>query len=300
MKPGWKTRGARRHTGRPFGLLLMACVGLALVLGAGLARADTTTCGLTGGCSTTNTAGTIRLDVAAHTGYNLTHNWSIQKSVDQPSLTLAAGQSATVNYTVQVKYLGSTASNIFVNDGVAAHSLNGQPLHVSSYSVQIQPDNAAADLYCNGSTIPGTVGSGTSSLPFTGTDFFCQYQKFLPDLTPRTVTGTVNFSDGTPSISTTTPFDFTSSNEPGQPVVYDQTVDVSDSYAGNLGSFTAPNGGSFTYQRTITAPAGSCSNFTVPNTATLTDQATGTTLGTSDATVSVHVKCGCRSVRRQR
>jgi len=267
-------------------LVLLSSALVVLLAGTGTARADVT-------CCSTFSADGIELDVSAHTSYTLTNNWAIHKSVDQPSLTLAPGQSATVNYTVQVSYLGSTGSNWAVQDGVAAHTVvSGTPISnrggIQSYDVRINQDSSsfAATLFCN--------QSGLSSLPDYGTDFFCRYEASLPSGDPGSATGTIHFGDGS-SLSTTAPFAFVPGDPsllPGQPTEVNQTVDVSDSLQGPLGIVTAPNSQTFTYQRTIGPyTAAQCGDYTIPNIATIADDHTGAVLGSDGASVAVHVTC---------
>lgn len=81
---------------------------------------------------------------------------------------------------------------------------------------------------------------------------------------------------------------------PGQPVEYDRCVDVTDTYAGVLGTVCvgdAPR--TFTYTREI-GPYEECGDFTVENTAAIHGDG-GRLLDSSDADITVHVPCagGC-------
>ena len=122
-----------------------------------------------------------------------------------------------------------------------------------------------------------------------GGELECSYSADLPDAATRTNTATATLLDGT-SFSGSADVDFASA----EITEVDESVDVSDSYAGFLGSVLysqVPK--TFSYSRIISAPALFCGPFTVDNIATLTtiDRQIS---ASDDASVIIDVPCqGC-------
>lgn len=235
----------------------------------------------------------VTLDIDPDTFLTRTYDWTIDKSADQTALTLSLGQQFQVNYSVTVNATytdgdWSVAGNIWV------HNPGPIPATINGVSVVIAPD------------IPGVVTSPVTfpyALP-AGETLHCTYTAALPDASTRTVTGTVtiqNFDydylmnptpDGTTDLTGTTTIDF------GNVVInqVDECIDVSDTYAGLLGTVcygvdTLPK--TFTYSRWI-GPYGECGDYTVTNTASFVTNDTQAT-GSDSWTVNVHVPCvgGC-------
>lgn len=199
-------------------------------------------------------------------------------------LTLSQGETFVETYSVTVTNTGYVDSNGTVQDGILVAS--DTPFTATSLSVAISDGIAA---------VPDCSFFGPYTLPFTGSSMLCRYGPVsLPDGSPRTVTATAGFSDGS-SAAGSYAFNFTSDLMPGQPVEYDKCVDVTDSYAGNLGTVCvgdAPK--TFSYTRTI-GPYHECGDFVVQNTAWISSGHPLHPLDSSSAHVTVHVPCasGC-------
>lgn len=223
------------------------------------------------------------LNVSAHTTFDRTYTWEVQKRAAHSELTLSKGETFTETYSVTVSNTGYVDSNWKAQDGIALTS--DSPFTATSVTASIT-GGISAPVDC--------TFFGNFTLPFTGTSMACAWGPVtLPDGSPRTVTGTIGFLDGS-SISKSFAFDFTADLLPGQPVEHDKCVDVTDTFAGDLGTVCvgdAPK--TFTYTRQI-GPYEECGEFTVENTATITGDE-GHELDSSDADITVHVPCagGC-------
>ena len=236
------------------------------------------------------TVNCYKLDVSktANTSFTRTYAWGITKSADHNSLTLAIGQTFTVNYSVAVNVTGHTDSDWAASGTITVH--NPAPIDATINSVSDAVSGVGnINVDCGG---PG---------PYTlaaGADLNCTYTTSLPDGSSRTNTATAtlqNHSDGTASGTT----DFTGSagidfsNTPTKEV--DKTVTVTDTLGGALGQATfgvdtLPK--TFTYSYTV-GPYSTSGTFTVNNTATFTTRDTGATSSAS-FTVNVNVpSSGC-------
>lgn len=217
--------------------------------------------------------------ISAHTSFDRTYTWSIQKTARNPQLVLAVGQTYEETYDVTVTNTGYVDSNWRVVDGIVlVHDL---PFTATGVTAVIQPGNIVPTVVCP----PGTFGVPTTKLG-------CTYAADLPDGSARTVYATIAFSDGS-SMTESVSFDFTTDLIPGQPVLLKTCVTATDSMEGALGS-TCVNESpkTFTYTRTI-GPYGQCGEFTVENHAWLDDDPLHP--ATSTAVVHVTVPCvtGC-------
>jgi hypothetical protein len=217
--------------------------------------------------------------VSAHTTFDRTYTWAIQKTAHNPDLVLDEEQSFDEVYDVTVTNTGFVDSNWKVQDGILYQA--DAPFTPTSVTAVIQPGNIAAAVSCPA----GLFGSTVSEL-------YCTYGPTnLPNGTPGTVTVTVNFVGG--SVSTTRNYNFTTDLLPNQPVEFKKCVDATDSFFGPLGTVCVGDSPkTFTYTRTI-GPYHECGEFTVENTASLNDDPLHPS--TSHATVHVSVPCvgGC-------
>jgi len=242
----------------------------------------------------------------ASTSFDRTYHWSIDKSADQSSLTLAPNQTFLVNYTVLVTATGYTDSDWAVNGNIHVH--NPAPMDATLNSVSdVVSGVGAANVDC-GVTFPYTlVADGTLN---------CTYSADLPDATSRTNTATAtlqNYSydkDGNGTASGTT--DFTGSAAVGfanaARTDVNKCVDVWDSLQLALGTLCVdPNAAfpqtfTFNYSRTV-GPYSVCGDYTVENIATfatLDQNLQGNNwfpneYGSDSWTVNVNVPCagGC-------
>ncbi len=220
----------------------------------------------------------------ASTSFTRTYNWNIEKSTDQSSLTLALNQSFVVNYSVTVDVSSITDSDWAVSGNITVygHSADGSSAPITGVWDVVSPD-IVATVDCP-VTFPYSVSEGDV--------LKCTYTTSLPDASSRTNTATAKldyFGDISP-FTATADVDFANAsiNE------IDECINVSDSYAGDLGQVCrgeAPK--TFTYSRTI-GPFATCGDYTIDNTATFVTNDTGAT-GSASQTVNVHVPCtgGC-------
>jgi hypothetical protein len=215
----------------------------------------------------------------AKTTLTRTWAWTIEKSADQSSLTLALGQTFIVNYTVTVPAPTSSDSDWAVTGTITI--TNPAPMDATLISVTdlVSPD-IAADVTCPSLTVPAN-GSLT-----------CTYSADLPDASARTNSATAilqNSPSGTTDFSGTANVSF----ETATVTNTDDCITISDSYAGDLGQMcvgSAPQ--TFTYARTV-GPYQTCGSYTVDNTATFVTTETEAT-GSASVSIPVNVPCaGC-------
>jgi len=217
-------------------------------------------------------------NVSAHTTFDRTYTWSIEKTAHDANLILDEEQSFDEVYDVKVTNTGFVDSNWKVQDGL---HFFGTSFTAVSLTAVIQPGNIAASVVCPAGKFGNTI-----------TDLNCTYTADLPDGSARTTVATLTFADGS-TATRSYGFDFTTDLLPNQPVEFKKCVNVSDSWAGALGSVcVGESPKTFTYTRTI-GPYHQCGEFTVENTASLDDDPVHP--ATSSATVHVNVPCvgGC-------
>jgi hypothetical protein len=204
--------------------------------------------------------------------FTRTYAWTIDKSVDDTEIDIAEGGTATFNYTVQVQHNAGTDSGYGVSGTITINNPGTLDAVITSVTDQIS-GGINATVSC-GVTFPYTlVHGGTLS---------CTYTASLPDGASRTNTATVTLTEGTV-------FTGTAAVTFGSPSsVVDECVNVTDTYAGTLGTACVgdANPKSFTYSRTVSGVAGTCTDY--DNTATFTTNDTATT-GSDDQTVTVCV-----------
>jgi hypothetical protein len=225
-------------------------------------------------------AGAWNIGIDVHTSLTRTWQWSIKKSVDRPTVTLEAGQSTTVNYTVVATATGPVDSNWHASGIANAYADPAAPVTVTGMTAVVNPG-----------AIPVSVGPCVPPLPFVLVDpvyTSCPWDVGLPDGSPRSVFVTETTLER-PPVTESQAIDFTNATV----TKVDDCVSVSDSVAGSLGVVCAGSSpATFTYSRTIGPyPMSQCGDVHVPNTATFTTNTTGTT-GSSSADVLVHVNCG--------
>jgi hypothetical protein len=211
-----------------------------------------------------------------------TWQWTIEKTVDPDSWSLFAGDTGTSDYEVTVTKTGFTDSDWHVEGNITIHN-NHPTLDADLTEVTDEIfDGIAADVDCPSLTVPADD------------DLVCTYSADLlnGDTRLNTATATqqnydydsegVASAGGTTDYSGTENVDFT--NAPTTEV--NGTITVSDTFAGDLGSFS--DSGSADYDRQF-----DCSDveytdghgsYTAENTATINE-----TL--QEASASVEVDC---------
>jgi hypothetical protein len=236
---------------------------------------------------------TVTKDAA--TGFTRTYQWTIDKSSTDPAdLTLKPGESFLYHYSVTVDVTGHTDSAFGANGNIHVH--NPAPMAATLNSVSdVITGGITADVTC-GVTFPYTLAAG-------GT-LNCTYSADLPDDSIRTNTATAtlqnydyDFADP-PAASGTTDFEGTASVDPSKATIteVDECIDVTDTYAGALGTVCIGDAlpKTFTYTRTIQPTANDCAGLVIDNTAAFETNDTHAT-GDDDWEVTVTVPCetGC-------
>lgn len=219
--------------------------------------------------------------------YDTKFTWEITKSVDK-TLVEQFGGTATFNYTVVVGMKSYAYQNVKVTGKIELSNpnvdANGNPvaIAISGVTDALSLANGASCSFPNGVPTQLTAAS-------TFVDYVCTINGLPTD--PITNTATVTWPDQTVggktlaagSRSYTADVAFTEN-----PI--DETITVTDSYAGTLGTVTATvNTGAnqtYTYSRTVTVPTWNCVVY--DNTATFTTNDTGTQ-GSAEQSVKV---CG--------
>lgn len=220
--------------------------------------------------------------LTVNTKLTKTWSWDIEKSADKQSVTLAPGETATVNYSVSVKTTGFTDSNWNVF-GTAQFPAEPSILMTDIRASVLDPNTGEPGIDGTETCPGGLPQLLTSSLT-------CQYSIDVPNANSGKVrvsaTGLENgnivgaFDDQ--------PFSFASAmvNE------VDECVNVSDSFAGSLGTVCAGDAPkTFTYSRTIGPfTSAECGEHVVTNTASfITNDRQHT--GSASADVKVTVVC---------
>jgi hypothetical protein len=177
----------------------------------------------------------LTVSKTAHTSFTRTFEWDIEKSVNPDTWNLFTGDSGTSEYTVTVTKGAGVDSDWVVNGSITIENNTPQDATITSVSDVVSPA-INAPVVCP-VTFPYVLASdGTLE---------CTYETALPDGTDRTNTATVTTSGAVDGGDATADVTF------GEPTtVVNDTVNVTDTYAGNLGSFS--DSGSTSYPRTFT------------------------------------------------
>ena len=210
-----------------------------------------------------------------------THSWKIEKSVDKPAITLKAGETANVTYTVTATKTSSVDSDFRV-DGTA-HLSKDPNIDVTDVDVAIQ----IQDVMHDPNAIPAAVSCNPPfPVDLAVNEVDCAYGVGLPNTTPRNVVMRATLVGGGRVVEKE--FDFT--NPTLREV--DESVAVTDSMGGALGTVNASEGAkTFTYTKTIGPyTTAQCGSQTVNNTATYTANDSAAT-GSASAAVAVTVTC---------
>jgi hypothetical protein len=209
-----------------------------------------------------------------------TFQWGISKSVNEPSQTVAPGDTATFDYTVKVTHDAGT--DAWSTTGTI-HVSNPNDWEPITADVTDAVDNGGVCTVTGGTNVSVSAG-GYVDLPYT-----CSYAS-APSSQVGTNTATVTWDpatsatqDGSATGSAIADFGSVS------PAIVDGSVAVADTLGGTLGtvSYTDPSPTPFTYQHGFSGdPAGGCTSH--PNTATFTTSTTGAT-GSASRSVDVCV-----------
>lgn len=221
----------------------------------------------------------------ANGAYKNTFTWGVTKDADK-TLVKQVGGSATFTYTVNATHDGGTISDVKVTGTISVFNPN---VDAGDNTVPVDIGGVADEL-SDGTSCTVTNG-GPQTLTAFQTDF--AYECDLTGLPQGQLdnTATVQWSEqflDNGAVLDAGSKDFTFSDIGFSEDAVDECANVTDSYAGTLG--TACVGGAnpetFTYSRTIPVPRFDCASY--DNTATFTTNDTGVT-GSAGRTVTV---CG--------
>ena len=226
------------------------------------------------------TASAWTVTMTANPSFKRTYHWTIEKSVSQPALTVGAGETANMTYTVTVTPTGFTDSDWRVDGKV---DITSDPdIQINSVDVYGQsPNLLLASVTCVPDP-PSTLSAGMN----------CTYGRALPDGSDRTALMRASVTDLSTGVNggrvAQKPYSFAGA----APQEIDEVVTVTDSMVGALGTVNAADGAkTFTYTKTIGPfTTAQCGEFEVDNTAAFTTNDTGAT-GSADASVEVTVPC---------
>jgi hypothetical protein len=220
----------------------------------------------------------------ANGAYDNQYAWTISKSVDKTTVKQVGG-SATFTYTVSVSHDGGTVSHVKVSGTISVFNPN-----VDANNNTVPVDIAGVTDQLSDGTVCDVVNGGPQTLTQFQTDF--AYECNLGALPQGELDNVASVSWGEQFLDNGALLDagsadFTFSNIAFTENTIDECINVTDSYAGTLGTVCVgdANPTSFTYQRTISVMPG-CASY--DNTATFTTNDTGAT-GSASQTVTV---CG--------
>jgi len=214
----------------------------------------------------------VEVEKTAETSFTRTFNWTIDKSVTPETWDLFTGDSGTSEYTVTVTKGDFTDSDWAVSGTITIDNNTPLDATIDSVSDVVSP-NIGANVDC-GVTFPYTLTSGDT--------LECTYDTPLPDGSDRTNTATVTTSGPVGGGEAEADVIF------GDPTtVVNDTINVSDTFAGNLGGFS--DSGSTQYERTFSCDGDEGQH---DNTATIVE--TG-----QSASASVTVNCYALTVTKE-
>jgi hypothetical protein len=217
------------------------------------------------GCGVKNAAD-LQVSKVATPSFTRTYNWSISKNVDKTKVEQNGG-NATFNYSVTASETGFTDSGWAASGTITVTNPNNWEDVTTTVTDAVDNGGTCAITDANGGVNEVVPASNSIELPYT-----CTYTS-APDPSAGTNTATATWDAtgaGTVdnSATGTAGVDFSSTT----PTAVNQTVDVTDSYAGPLGTLTATDGPTltsqtFTYSRTVPVPETGCQTY--DNTATI-------------------------------
>ena len=216
-----------------------------------------------------------------------TFGWGISKSADETSQTVAPGEAATFNYSVQLTH--DDGSDGWRTTGTI-DVFNPNDWEPITADVTDAADNGGDCAVTGGPTVTILRG-GHVELPYT-----CTYVS-PPSPLAGTNTATATweptaFATKEGSAPAGAAVDFGTADT----TIVDGSVVVTDTLAGSLGTVSSsdPNPPPFTYKHVFSGdPAGTCTSHL--NTAAFTTDTTGTT-GSDDRTVTVCVTGGAKDL----
>jgi hypothetical protein len=202
--------------------------------------------------------------------------WDVAKVGSTAQLTLAAGQSATVEYDVTVAATGTADDGWVIEGPVFAH--NSTPISATIHSVAVDVGGITATVICP-VALPYALAGGRS--------LECSYQASLPDGSDRLVVVHVEV-DGLSAPDGAELASFSSHTTKTE--IVDECVDATDSRVGALGTVCAGDAPRTFHYSLAIGPYETCGPYTYDNTATIIGHDSGAT-DSSTWTVDVDVEC---------
>lgn len=207
--------------------------------------------------------------------------WTIDKSAERSSLTLATGQTVAVKYAVKVTVTKADANHAVSGSITIVNPDPSNPATVSGVSDAVSGFGAVT-VSCNAS-FPVTLAPNASLV--------CTYSAGLPDGASRinTATATVSAGSKVGGGSGTAAVDFTKATVKET----DESITINDSLVGSLGTVSASEAPK-TIDYSYNASYPTCGSYALENKATFTANDTGAN-GTSGVSIGVTVPCdtGC-------
>jgi hypothetical protein len=233
----------------------------------------------------------IGVSNSASTSFDRKYDWTIDKTADQSTITLAVNEQLPINYAVEVDAVG-VDSNWLVTGQISITNPAPIPAVIDSISSVLSP------------SIPAVIDLGGNTLPLTiaaGGTLTLSYSAALPSGTDTTNTTQVvlrnhnydSLGNATPAGTTTFSATGNVSFSSAAITEIDKCADVTDSLQGVLGTVCYPDvPKSFTYA-IMAGPYEQSGDYSIENTATVTAQTTSTSVE-SDWDVQILVpSAGC-------
>jgi hypothetical protein len=215
------------------------------------------------------------------------YTWTIDKTVSQSAVTLKAGETADVTYTVTATPSAGVDSDWGV-DGVV--DIASDPLlDIASLQVYVTLDPSTDNRF----GIPATIACVPTPFPvdLNLVGLKCDYSAALPDTTWNQANMRATLVPNPSGVTTrTAQKDFSWAN--ANVNLVDESVTLTDSMTGALGTANAADGPkTITYTKTIGPfTAAECGTKTIDNTAAFTTVDTGAT-ASDTASVDVTITC---------
>jgi hypothetical protein len=176
----------------------------------------------------------LTVSKTAETSFKRTFEWDIEKTVTPDTWNLFTGDSGTSEYTVTVTKGEGVDSDWAVEGEITIENNTGVAATIASVS-DVVSNNGAATVVCP-ETFPFVLPAGD--------DLVCTYSLALPDGDDEVNTATVTTTGAVDGGTATAPVDFGDPTE-----VVNDTINVEDTFAGDLGEFS--DSGSTSYTRTF-------------------------------------------------
>jgi large repetitive protein len=205
--------------------------------------------------------------------YTRTYHWTIDKSVGQTKLNVAAGTDGTFNYTVAVSHDAGVDSAWMVSGSITVTNPNSWQAITADVTDAITGGGTCAVV---GGTSVVVPASNHVTLAYT-----CSYASaptsasVTNTATATWVAATYHTPSGSASGSETAVFGAPTTIVDGSVNVTDDKTNPASPVSLGSASYTQANPITFTYSVTKSGVAGKCTDYT--NTATFTTNTTGTT-----------------------